>query len=133
MRTALLYEYAVVRVVPRPDREEFANAGVILACAAARFLEARIVFDAARLHAFSPSLDLELVRAHLDAIPRICAGGTDAGPIGQLGQRERFHWLTAARSAVIQTSAVHTGWCADPRLALDHLVRVMVELPQPTA
>ncbi len=129
MRTVLLYEYAIVRVVPRPEREEFLNAGVILACAPARFLNARVVVDPARLAAFAPGLDLDLVQAHLEAIPRICAGGPAAGPIGRLSQRERFHWLTAPRSALIQTSAVHTGWCVDPAAALDVLVRRMVDAP----
>ena len=131
MRTELLYEYAIVRVVPRPEREEFLNAGVILACAPVRFLEARILVARTRLAAFGPGLDLDLVQAHLEAIPRICAGGPGAGPIGALSQRERFHWLTAPRSAAIQTSAVHTGWCADPAAALDHLVRTMVGAGDP--
>lgn len=129
MRTVLLYEYAIVRVVPRPEREEFLNAGVILACAPRRFLEARVRIDRSRLAAFGPGLDLELVEAHLAAIPILCAGGPAAGPIGRLSQRERFHWLTAPRSALIQTSVVHTGWCADPVAALDDLARRMVDMP----
>ncbi len=129
MRTVLLYEYAIVRVVPRPEREEFLNAGVILACAPMRYLDAQVRVDRARLAAFGPAIDLDVVQAHLEAIPRICAGGSAAGPIGRLPQRERFHWLTAPRSALIQTSAVHTGWCADPAAALDDLVRRMVEAP----
>jgi hypothetical protein len=122
------YDYAIVRVVPRPEREEFLNAGVILSCAAAKFLEARIELDGDRLRAFDPGVDIELVRAHLDTISRICAGGAQAGALGKLGQRERFHWLAAPRSAVIQTSAVHSGRCADPAQALDHLVATMVRV-----
>src|SRR5579884_1493905 len=89
------YDYAVIRVVPRVDREEFMNVGVIVSCAAKQFLEARIELDEARLAAFAPSLDIEAIRAHLESIPRICAGGPDAGPIGQLTLRERFDWLVA--------------------------------------
>lgn len=120
------YDHAIIRLVPRPERGEFINVGVIVSCAALRFLAARIVIDESRLAAFCPALDVEAMRIHLEAIPRICAGGAQAGPLGNLTQRERFHWLVAPRSAAIQTSAVHTGWCADPAAALDHLVRAMV-------
>lgn len=123
------YDYAIVRVVPRPEREEFINAGVILSCAAQTFLEARIELDAQRLRALCPAVDLELVASHLATIDRICRGGPGSGPIGRLGQRERFHWLTAARSAVIQTSPVHSGRCTQPEQALDHLIATMVRLP----
>lgn len=128
MRTPLWYDYAIVRVVPRPEREEFLNVGVIVSCLATKFLEARIDLDEKRLLAMDPAADLLLIRSHLSAIMRICAGGTDAGPIGGLTQRERFHWLVAPRSAVIQTSAVHSGRCSDPVQSLDHLVATMVRL-----
>lgn len=121
------YDYAVVRVVPKVDREEFINAGVIVSCPELSFLEARIKLNEARLLALDPSVDLELVRKHLAAIPTICRGGDGAGSIGQLPQRQRFHWLVAPRSTVIQTSPVHTGRCADPIAALEHLVATMVE------
>ncbi|HEU4834358.1 MAG TPA: DUF3037 domain-containing protein [Pyrinomonadaceae bacterium] len=121
------YDYAVVRVVPKVDREEFINAGVIVSCPELSFLEARIKLNEARLLALDPSVDLELVRKHLASIPTICRGGDGAGSIGQLPQRQRFHWLVAPRSTVIQTSAVHTGRCADPAAALAHLVATMVE------
>jgi len=121
------YDYAVVRVVPKVDREEFINAGVIVSCPELSFLEARINLNEARLLALDPSVDLELVRKHLAAIPTICRGGDGAGSIGQLPQRQRFHWLVAPRSTVIQTSPVHTGRCADPIAALEHLVATMVE------
>jgi len=121
------YDYAVVRVVPKVDREEFINAGVIVSCPELSFLEARIKLNEARLLALDPSVDLELVRKHLAAIPMICRGGDGAGSIGQLPQRQRFHWLVAPRSTVIQTSPVHTGRCADPIAALEHLVATMVE------
>ena len=121
------YDYAVVRVVPKVDREEFINAGVIVSCPELSFLEARIKLNEARLLALDPNVDLELVRKHLAAIPTICLGGDDAGSIGQLPQRQRFHWLVAPRSTVIQTSPVHTGRCGDPAAALEHLVATMVD------
>ncbi|SFN21962.1 DUF3037 domain-containing protein [Dokdonella immobilis] len=129
MPTPHWYDYAIVRVVPRPEREEFLNVGVILSCAAAKFLEARIELDSGRLLAFDPSIDLDLVEGHLATMARICAGGAAAGPIGRLSQRERFHWLVAPRSAVIQTSAAHSGRCAEPAEAVEHLLETMVRLP----
>jgi DUF3037 family protein len=120
------YDYAVFRVVPRVEREEFVNVGVIVSCPARDFLEARIELDEQRLMALDSALDVESIRAHLATIPAICAGGEQAGPIGQLSQRERFHWLVAPRSTAIQTSPVHTGWCKDPTEVLEHLVDTMV-------
>jgi Protein of unknown function (DUF3037) len=120
------YDYAVIRVVPRVDREEFLNVGVIISCPAKDFLEARIELDEARLLAFDPTLDVEAIRNNLASIPRICAGGPDAGPIGQLSQRERFHWLVAPRSTIIQTSRVHTGRCTDPDPVSERLLDRMV-------
>ena len=123
------YDYAVIRVVPRVDREEFVNAGIILACQDAGFLDARIELDAERVLALDPAADVAMIAGHLAAIPAICAGGKRAGPLGALSRRERFDWLTAPRSALIQTSAVHTGRCADPAAALEALMRKMVRLP----
>jgi hypothetical protein len=127
VRTPSSYDYAIVRVVPRVEREEFINAGVILSCQAQDFLGARIELDERRLLALDASVDLEAVRTHLASIPLVCAGGPDAGPIGKLSPRERFHWLVAPRSTIIQTSPVHSGRCQDPAAALDHLVRTMVQ------
>jgi len=121
------YDYAVVRVVPKVDREEFINAGVILSCPDLSFLEARIKLNESRLLALDPSIDLDMVRNHLATIPTICRGGGDAGSIGQLPQRQRFHWLVAPRSTIIQTSPVHTGRCADPSAALERLLATMVD------
>ena len=121
------YDYAVIRVVPKVDREEFINAGVILSCPDRSFLEARIKLNESRLLALDSSVDLEMVRTHLATIPTICHGGEDAGTIGQLPQRQRFHWLVAPRSTIIQTSPVHTGRCSDPEAALEHLIAKMVE------
>jgi DUF3037 family protein len=100
--------------------------GVIVSCAAKDFLEARIELDEARLSAFAPRLDMEAIRAHLASIPRICAGGPDSGPIGRLSPRERFHWLVAPRSTIIQTSRVHTGRCTDPGPVAERLLDRMV-------
>jgi hypothetical protein len=126
MHAADTYDYAVVRVVPRIEREEFVNAGVILSCQKLGFLGARIALDETRLLALAPDVDLELVRRHLAAIPAICAGHADAGPIGALPPRGRFHWLTARRSSIIQTSPVHTGRCGDPEATLDRLLAKLV-------
>jgi hypothetical protein len=117
----------VIRVVPKVDREEFINAGVIVSCPDLSFLEAEIKLDESRLLALDPNVDLDLVRKHLATIPMICRGGPDAGSIGQLPQRKRFHWLVAPRSTIIQTSPVHTGRCGDPAAALNHLVATMVD------
>jgi len=124
------FDYAIVRVVPRVEREEFINAGVILYCLTQRFLGARVALDPQRLRALYPDADVELVQGHLDSIPRVCAGGRNAGPIGQLPQKERFHWLVAPRSTILQTSPVHSGLCADPQAALEALFARMV-LPAP--
>ena len=127
MRDQFRYDYAVIRVVPKVEREEFINAGVILSCPERSFLEAQIKLNESRLLALDPSLDLEMVKTHLATIPKICRGGADAGPIGQLTQRQRFYWLVAPRSTIIQTSPVHTGRCSDPAAALRRLVATMVE------
>src|SRR5216117_3949207 len=105
------FDYAVIRVVPRVEREEFVNVGVILYCSARRFLGARVEIDEARLRAFDPSLDPAEIARSLEPIPRICAGGDGAGPIGRLSQRARFDWLVAPRSTVVQVSPVHSGLC----------------------
>ncbi|MGO9066308.1 MAG: DUF3037 domain-containing protein [Myxococcaceae bacterium] len=123
------FDYAVVRVVPRVEREEFLNAGVVLFCLSRGFLGAQVELDERRLLAFAPEVDVGLVRSHLQALPRICAGGPDAGPIGQLPQKERWHWLVAPRSTILQTSPVHSGLCEEPALALEQLVASMVRLP----
>jgi hypothetical protein len=108
------------------DREEFVNVGVIVSCPSRDFLAARIELDEQRLLALDSTVDLALVRKHLASIPTICAGGPDAGPIGKLTPRERFHWLVAPRSTIIQTSRVHSGRCTDPSNLLDHLLDAMV-------
>jgi hypothetical protein len=121
------YDYAVVRVVPRVERGEFVNAGIILACAPVGFLQARIALDEALLRALAPDVDVAPIRSALEAIPRICAGGPQAGELGRLTLRERFDWLVAPRSTSVQTSPVHTGRClGDLAATLEALMQRMV-------
>ncbi|MBK9944731.1 MAG: DUF3037 domain-containing protein [Kouleothrix sp.] len=120
------FEYAIVRVVPRVERGEFVNAGAILFCRTRRFLAARIVLERPRLAALAPQLSLADVERHLALIPLICTGGPAGGPIGMLPLAERFHWLVAPRSTIIQTSPVHAGLCATPAAALDDLLERFV-------
>jgi Protein of unknown function (DUF3037) len=120
------YDYAIIRVVPKVDREEFINVGVILSCPSKDFLEARIDLDEQRLRVLDPTIDIESTRTHLASIPAICAGGDASGPIGRLTRRQRFDWLIAPRSTIIQTSPAHTGACEDPAQAIEHLLKTMV-------
>ena len=129
MRDLVTYDYAIVRVVPKVERAEFVNVGVIVSCPERDLLLARIELDERRLMALDPTLDLEAVRMHLAAIPTICVGGEQAGPIGRLSQRERFHWLVAPRSTVIQTSPTHTGSAKDLEAVAERLLETMVRPP----
>jgi len=122
----LTYDYAIIRVLPRVERGEFINAGIILSCDLERFLSARIELDETALLAIQPLADLPLIRRTLATIPAICDGGAAAGDLGALSPRERFHWLVAPRSTMVQTSPVHTGQCTDLAAALCHLVATMV-------
>jgi hypothetical protein len=122
------FDYAVLRVVPRVEREEFVNAGVVLFCLQRDFLGARVELDLARVRALWPGADLPLLEAHLAAVPLICAGAPGSGPIGRLSLRERFHWLVAPRSTILQVSPVHSGLCDDPAAALEHLMDRMVRI-----
>jgi hypothetical protein len=121
-----VFEYALIRLVPRVEREEFVNVGVVLFCRARRFLDARVALDQERLAALAPELDLVAIQEQLDHIPVVCLGGTAAGPIGLLPQPERFRWLVAPRSTVVQPSPVHCGLCDDPQEVLDRLAATMV-------
>jgi len=123
------FDYAVLRVVPRVEREEFVNAGVLLFCLERDFLQARVEVNEPRLRALWPETDVELVRQHLEAIPKICAGSADGGPIARLSLRERFHWLVAPRSTIIQVSPVHSGLCESPERTLEELFEQMVVVP----
>ena len=120
------FQYAIVRVVPRVERGECLNAGVVLLCRPTRFLAARVGLDEARLRALAPDVDPATIQEHLAAIERVAAGDPQAGPIARLGQGERFHWLVAPSSTVIQPSEVHTGLSDDPAAELDHLFERLV-------
>jgi hypothetical protein len=120
------FQYAIVRVVPRVERGECVNVGVVFFCRPRRYLAARIALDEARLAAFAPELDLAEVRAHLEAMERIAAGEEGSGPVARLDQSERFHWLVAPSSTVIQTSPVHTGLCEDPEATHVKLLEKLV-------
>jgi hypothetical protein len=120
------YDYAIVRIVPRVERGEQINVGVILSCVDVEFLDARIEVDTARLLALDAALDLDAIHAGLATIPAVCAGGPGAGPIGALRPRDRFRWLVSPRSTIIQMSPVHTGRTADPAAALERLLDTMV-------
>jgi hypothetical protein len=121
-----LFEYAVLRVVPRVEREEFINVGVILFCQSLKFLEVNSHLDRERLRFFTADLDVEEIESYLQAIKKICAGGKSGGAIGLLPIASRFRWLTATRSSVIQTSKVHPGYCSDPQTMLDKLCSELV-------
>jgi hypothetical protein len=123
------YDYAVIRVVPRVERGEFLNVGVILYCRGLRFLGAAVELDEQRLAAMAPRLTVSTIRPHLAMIPIVCTASVGSGPIGALSQAERFHWLVSPRSTVIQTSPVHCGITNDPASTLERLIRHLVRLP----
>lgn len=126
MQERLLFEYAVIRVVPRVDREEFLNVGVILFCSRRNFLQALYQLDEQRFKIFSKDLDIHDLGRYLRSFDKICKGGREGGPIGQLSPAERFRWLTAVRSTVVQTSPVHPGLCLDPQETLENLYSRLV-------
>ena len=120
------FEYAIVQVVPRVERGEAFNAGIVLMCRARRFLGARAELDEALLVAMAPDCDPEIVREHLAAVVAVASGDPGAGPIASLPYPERFHWLVSPSSTVIAPSVVHTGLTEDPEATLDHLFRSLV-------
>ncbi|MEO7534401.1 MAG: DUF3037 domain-containing protein [Ferruginibacter sp.] len=126
MQENYLFEYAVIRIVPRVEREEFLNVGVILYCAKKNFLQAMVAINHERLLAFCNKLNTAEVADNLRALERICMGAEGSGPIGKLDTASRFRWLTATRSTVVQSSRVHPGFCADPRETLTHLYTQLV-------
>ena len=130
MSAEYTYDYSIVRVVPRVDRGERINVGVILSCSGMNFLDARIELDEAALRALDPAVDIAAIRANLDTIPTVCRGGPEAGPIGELPARGRFRWLVSPRSTIIQPSAVHTGRTSDPGASLEHLMDRVVRRPR---
>ena len=120
------YDYAIVRVVPCAERGELVNAGVVMHCSERAFLDCRVQLDERRLAALWPELDLELVRQHLDAFPKVAAGDPAAGPIAKLSRRERFHWLVAPRNTIIQISPVHSGMTREPEKTIQELFERLV-------
>jgi hypothetical protein len=123
------YDYAVLRVVPRVERGEFVNAGVIVFCRTLHYLDAAVSLDAERVRSLCPNADLPELEEQLAMIARICRGTPDAGPVGRLSLAERFHWLVAPRSTIIQTSPVHCGLCEDPGTVLTDLMERLVRRP----
>ncbi len=121
-----LFEYAVIRVVPKVEREEFLNIGIVLFCAKQKFLQAKYLVDEFRLTAFCSEIDIDELKQHLYSFERICLGEKDAGPIGQLDMASRFRWLTATRSTVVQASKVHPGFCEDAGQTLDKIFEQLV-------
>jgi hypothetical protein len=129
MPARVSYSYAVIRVVPRVEREEFLNAGVVLHCPARRYLGARVALDEQRLLQLFPEVDLDTVERHLRLFDSLCAGEAAAGPLAKLSASERFHWAVAPRSTIVQISPVHAGLTHDPAAELEHLVDVLVRAP----
>lgn len=123
MQEKHIYEYAVIRIVPRVEREEFMNAGIVIYCKRKKYIKVLVSLDGAKLHALHPSADLEQIKLNLNSFEKIGAGAKDGGPIAQLEIAERFRWLTAVRSSVIQTSRPHPGLCIDPEVAALKLFR----------
>ncbi|GAB3950955.1 DUF3037 domain-containing protein [Spirosoma harenae] len=121
-----LFEYAIIRVVPCVERQEFLNVGVILYCRSQGFLQTRFQLIESRLHAFSTEVDIQELTERLRAFERICAGKAQGGPIGKLTIAERFRWLTSTRSTVVQTSPVHPGLCIEAGETLDRLFTQLV-------
>ena len=120
------FQYAIWRVVPSVERGETVNVGVVVYCRRRQFLAARVLVDEARLHALSPQLDVDAIRRHLDGMVRIAAGDPDGGAIAAMPRSERFGWLTAASSTIVQPSPIHTGLCGDPQAVLDRLYTRLV-------
>lgn len=123
------FAYTVLRAVPRVERGEFINVGVVLFCRERRFLQARIGLDAARLQILAPECDAAEIRAQLEAIVRVADGAADAGPIARLSQSERFHWISSPHSTIVQRSEAHTGLTDDPAATLEHLFQTLVLAP----
>ena len=130
-RAPYWYSYAILRVVPRIERGEFVNVGVILFVRTIGFLETRLALDEVRLRAITPGVDLESIKRHLDTFEAISAGAIGSGLIADQPPSERFHWLTSPRSTMIQTSPIHVGWCVDPTATLDELLDIFVRPPEP--
>ena len=126
MQDSHLFEYAVIRVVPHVEREEFINVGIIMYCGPKKFLQTKVYIDEARLKSLCKKTDIDEIRDFIGSFERICKGGRNAGEIGKLSIAERFRWLTATRSTVLQTSKVHPGLCNDPDEMIERLYKQLV-------
>jgi len=126
MQEKHLFEYAVIRLIPRVEREEFLNVGIVLYCRSQKFLRASFELNQKRIESFYPEFQLPNLTEHLRVFEAICSGDSHAGAIGKLPIQERFRWLTAPRSTILQTSPVHTGLCDDPEVMLEHLMQKLV-------
>lgn len=121
------FSYAVLRVVPDIEREEFVNAGLVVFCRARRFLRARTTRDAGRLRSLRPEVDADALRAQLALVESIAAGEVEHGPLAGMSQSERFHWLTTPRSTAVQPGPIHGGMTRDPDATFDHLYATLVD------
>ena len=130
VQTSYSYSYAVIRVVPRVERGEFINAGIIIWCPALKLLQAEISLDEERLAVLDPAVEMDEIRKHLSVIPSICRGEKECGAIAEMPPSQRFGWLTATRSTVIQTSPVHTGLCKDMSVMIKQSVSRLVTRPK---
>jgi hypothetical protein len=126
MQEKHLFEYAVIRIVPHVEREEFLNAGVVLYCSRKKFLQVLFQVNEKKIRPFCGKLDIAEITSYMDSFERICKGTPDAGPIGKLTMAERFRWLTATRSTIVQSSKVHSGFCDDPMTTLERLYEQLV-------
>ena len=126
MQEKYLFEYAVLRIVPKVEREEFLNVGVVLYCPKQKFLQVLFHLDNERIKAFACDLDIPEIGQYLQAFEKICAATKDSGPIGKMALADRFRWLTATRSTVVQTSKTHTGLCKDAKETLERLYKQLV-------
>lgn len=125
-----MFEYAVIRIVPQVEREEFLNVGIILYCKDKKFLSTKFELNSERFGMLCSRLEVNEIKSYVESFERICQGGDNAGPIGRLSAVERFRWLTAARSTILQTSKVHPGFCDDPQIMLERLFDQLVALPK---
>ena len=123
MQNKVTYEFAVIRLVPKVEREEFLNIGVILFSKRKKYLGIKFQIDKRRIHSFSSEVDTELIHKYLNAWEQICKGEPNGGYIGKLELAKRFRWLVASRSTIIQSSKTHPGLCDDPKKVLDNLFK----------
>ena len=128
MQGSNLFEYAVIRYVPRPEREEFLNVGVILYCSSKNFLQMKFALNEERIRGFYPDANIDELKSYLVAFKEVCCGSSPSSPISKMDNASRFRWLTATRSTIVQTSKVHPGFSDDPEETLERLQQQLVEV-----